>query len=170
VTPAPPAAGPSAPASPPTRQTFNDRLAAFAFSWKWWLAGSAALLLSVMFINASDNDRSTSPYSLVAAPLVATLLAAAGRRAGLTLRTRLWVAWPCIGVAVALAALLGLGLAAGANSKPLDVIFGPLLIFILLGSCLFVLLAGLALLVRAASGPRPAAPAAASDASVHPAP
>jgi hypothetical protein len=135
---------------PPARRTLSERLVAIAFSWKWWLAGAAALVVSAFAVDAAVT-------LFAVAPLAAAALAAAGRRANFAMHTRVWLTWLSMAGGSLIALLYAFG---AAGEGALHLMAGLVVIFIFVGSCLFVPLAALALLVRAVSRRPPAVAAA----------
>ena len=107
---------PTADAAPRTAApTALGRMAGLVFAWPWWLAAAVAMGLCVAVINASNDGDAIEPYFFCAAPLLASLSAALGRRAGLGQVARAAIVWVALGVGAAilpLVALLSLELSA----------------------------------------------------------
>jgi hypothetical protein len=82
----------------PARSTALRQLTSVVFAWPGWLAAAVAMGLCVAVINAADDGDAIEPYFFCAAPVLASLSAALGRRAGLGQVARTAIVWVALGV------------------------------------------------------------------------
>jgi hypothetical protein len=140
--------------APQQRPSLNARLAGIAFSARWWLAAAAALVVSVVVLNGTNHDANPAPYYFAAAPMVSAALAATGVRMGLGLTARLLVVWPSLIAGLLTTAVIEVTLMHGESERPANVVFVPVFFFVAAAACVFVLAAGVALLIHANSAAR----------------